>query len=130
MQLSTYTSTNLPALYKMLLSQKYPDIKNINNETLPALGYIAHTLGQPVAAGFLRMVEGGFAQIDTLMTNADLPGALRHEGLTLVVDQLIAYAKFKGVKGLYAHTKSKDVIKRAKLLGFKILHQKIIILAL
>lgn len=130
MNLNRYNPSNLPALYQMLLSQKYPDIKNINNDTLPAIGYIAHTLGQPVAAGFLRMVEGGFAQIDTLMSNADLPSALRHEALCLVVDQLIADAKQKGIKGLYAHTKSKDVIKRAKLLGFKLLHQKIIVLAL
>lgn len=72
------------------------------------------------------MVEGGMAQIDSLMTNSTLPGETRNTALNELVDKLLSDAKDMGLLGVYAHTKSKDVLKRAKSLGFQVIKQTII----
>lgn len=99
-------------------------------DTLPKIGYIATEGSIPVAMGFLRLVEGGFAQIDTLVTNADLPPETRHQGLEPLIDQLIQTAKQKKLKGIISFTSDMGVIKRAVDTGFKVTSQAVIVLPL
>lgn len=121
--LHVYKPEYLPILKEILETQKHHEILL---EHLPRHGYVAVVLGQPVAAGFLRLVEGRMAQIDSLMTNATLPGETRNTALVKLIDQLMSDAKDMGLIGVYAHTKAKDIIKRAKSLGFRIVKQTII----
>ncbi len=95
---------------------------------VPALGFVAFDSATPIAAGFLRMVEGGFAQIDSLVSNASLSSSMRNEGVALVVDHLIEAAKGLKLKGIYAHTTDEGIVRRAAELGF--IHSPGIIIAL
>jgi len=61
----------------------------------------------PVPAGFLRRVEPCYAQIDTLVSNAYCGSIMRHEGISKVVDALLADAKRLKLKGIIAHTADK-----------------------
>jgi N-acetylglutamate synthase-like GNAT family acetyltransferase len=53
---------------------------------------------------------------------------MRHQGISMVVDSLIASARAMGLKGVYAHTKDEGILRRANALGF--VHVPEIIIAL
>lgn len=105
-----------------LESQNYPDIGNITYNTLPKVGFRY----QDIAFGFLRMVEGGYAQIDTLVSNANYPSEDRHEAVTAVVNELLRVAKYMELNGIICFTKEPSIIARAKELGFHLVDQTII----
>lgn len=77
--------------------------------------------GHPIAAGFLRRVEGGYAQLDTLTSNKHLGSIVRHQGITRVVDTLIQDAKDLRLQGIIAFTSDYSVKTRAEGLGFQVL---------
>lgn len=112
----------------MLKSQQYLDISHISMKTLPKIGYIALMNKQPIAAGFLRRVEGGYAQMDGLTSNAYFGSQIRHEGIRKVVDSLIADAKDLRLSGVIAFTGDHGILRRAKDLGFKTVDQSLIAL--
>lgn len=120
----------LPALIELHESQKYMDIACITMKTLPKTGYMALMGGHPIAAGFLRRVEPCFAQLDTLVSNAHFGSNIRHEGVKAVVDALLLEAKRLKLEGLIATTHDAGVLKRAEELGFHVVNQKVIALAL
>lgn len=103
-------------------------------DALPMVGFIAYHVtdraSTPVCAGFLREVEGGYGQLDTLVTNANLPGAIRHLGVSKVVDALIAQARKWELHGLICLTNDAGILKRAESLGFHVLNQTPIALKL
>lgn len=122
---------HLPLLHEMLQSQNYLGICDIEMKTLPKIGYIALLNNQPIAAGFLRRVEGGFAQLDTLASNAYFGSQIRHLGVSQVVDTLLAEAKRLKILGIISVTADKGTLERALSLGFRALDdQKVIVLPL
>lgn len=131
-----YNPKMLPALILMHESQKYMDIEHIRNDMLPAIGRIAFEfdsddIGTPVAAAFLRMVEGGFAQLDTLVSNSKKPSEMRHLGISRCVEELIQEAKKLKLHGILATSKDETTITRALSLGFRVItEQKLIALSL
>lgn len=123
---------HIDAIRDMHLSRNYDSMHSITMEELPKIGFISYSNSeyQYVAAGFLRMVEGGYAQIDSLVSNEKLSPELRHEGLKLVVDSLIETAKSLKLKGIYALTLHSDILERAVVTGFRVLDHKVITLSL
>lgn len=101
----------------------------VNMKSLPKIGYIALLNNQPIAAGFLRRVEGGYAQIDTLLSNPYFGSMIRHDGITKVVNNLLEDAKDLELKGIIAFTSDAGVIKRAKDIGFHVVDQVILAIA-
>lgn len=120
----------LPMLYDMLKSQQYLDISQIRMSNLPKIGYIALLNKQPVAAGFLRRVEGGYGQIDGLTSNAYLGSIIRHQGISKVVNSLLSEAKSLRLEGVLAITKDQGVLKRGIELGFTVVEQTLLALPL
>jgi hypothetical protein len=119
---------HLPLLHEMLESNQYEGVNLIQMKTLPKLGYIVLLGKTPVAAGFLRRLEPCYAQIDTLCSNKYLGSIVRHQGVSTVVDALIEDAKRLKLEGIICHTKHKDVLERAKSLGFHVIPETIIAL--
>jgi hypothetical protein len=132
MQIERFAPTHVPLIYALHESQGYEGLPSITLDNLPAIGFIALNIytfeppAQPLAAGFLRMVEGGFAQIDTLVTNGRCPPDVRHAAVSAVVDALVSEAKALKLRGIMATTKDAGVLKRAEALGFKIISQTLI----
>lgn len=110
----------------MLKSQNYLHISEITMKTLPKIGYIALMNKTPIAAGFLRRVEGGYAQMDCLTSNAMFGSLIRHEGVKAVVDSLLDEAKVLRLHGVIGFTSDAGVLKRAESLGFHIVPQTLI----
>lgn len=104
----------------------------ISEDRLPKIGFITYsnTEYQYIAAGFLRMVEGGFAQIDSLVTNPSLDPGIRNEGVALLVETLVKTAKDMKLKGIYAFTIDKGILMRAEATGFHVIDHKIVALRL
>ena len=110
----------------MLIDHKCEWMSAVSYKTLPKIGYIAMIGTQPVAAGFLRRVEGGYAQLDTFVTNPWFGSQVRHEGIELVVDALLGEAKELNLLGIIAITKDSGILSRAKERGFVVVEQSII----
>ncbi len=100
----------------LLDSQDYQPLCDIN--TLPKIGFIAYHNTSYVAMGFLRMVEGGFAQIDTLCTNPQIPGEIRHEAINAIGEALLNEARGLEVRAVMFFTSSDQVMARTADKGF------------
>ncbi len=82
--------------------------------------------GHPIAAGFLRRVEGGYAQLDTLTSNKHFGSIIRHKGIELIVDTLVNEAKVLKLQGIIAFTSDGGILKRAESIGFHQVNQVLI----
>lgn len=102
----------------MLKDREYLGINTITMKNLPKIGYIALMNKQPIAVGFLRKVEGGYAQIDTLVSNPYYGSIIRHEGIKKVTDALQEEAKLLKLHGIIAFTKDTGVLSRADAEGW------------
>ncbi len=101
--------------------QKYPQISEIKMKTLPKIGYIAYLGDSPIAAGFLRRVEGGFAQLDTFVSNPHFGSQVRHIGIEGVKSALLEEAKVLKLEGIIVLTDDGSIISRAVDTGFNVL---------
>jgi len=111
----------------MLEDREYIGLEHVTYKSLPKIGFIALMHQQPIAVGFLRRVEGGYGQIDTLASNPWFGSKIRHEGITKIVKALIDEAASLKLLGLLAITEDKSVIERSKDSGFQVLNQTVIV---
>lgn len=121
---------HLELLKEMHQLRKYPHTELLSMKNLPKVGYIAIIGSQPIAAGFLRRLEGGYGQIDTLVSNPFVGSILRNEGIRQIVDTLLMDAKCLRLEGIISYTNDSGVLSRAKDLGFNELDQRVIVLKL
>jgi hypothetical protein len=110
----------------MLEDQEAPFLGFVSYKTLPKIGYLAMLGKHPVAAGFLRRVEGGYAQLDTFVSNRHFGSLVRHEGLSKVTEALINDAKDLKLLGILAITIDDGIIQRAKDQGFHVINQVLV----
>jgi N-acetylglutamate synthase-like GNAT family acetyltransferase len=85
---------------------------------VPKIGYVAMHNDDMIAVAFLRMVEGGFAQLDGLASNPDYSGTIRHEAQDLVIDKCLKHAKSLGINHIYAFTSNIAPLTRSFRHGF------------
>lgn len=120
-----FQEQHLKDLHYMHSTQK-SDSSHIHLDSLPQTGLIVYSDCKPLCAGFVRLLEPCFAQLDGLVSNADLSSETRHKALDFLVNRLIHSAKSKGLKGLICHTKDEGILKRAESIGFHVVNEKII----
>lgn len=87
-------------------------------EELPKTGYITSGALGPIAAGFIRMVEGGFGILDSLITNPQATPQDRDAAIDLVVENLILKAKELKLSALIATTSDNHTLLRSSKHGF------------
>lgn len=117
-------------LQMLLESQDYKDMEYVTPESLPEIGFLVSDSATHIAMGFLRRVEGGYAQIDGLTTNKSLSSETRHQGLTLLVDTLIKTAKDLNLLGIICFSNDCSTIERAEAIGFRVIGSSVISLRL
>jgi hypothetical protein len=100
------------------------------SDEMPSIGYIAFEDEMPIAAAFLRKVEGGYGQIDGLVSNPECPCHLRHIAMDIVIKRCISDAKALKITQLMAFCKDESPIMRSKRLGFVELPHKLMALDL
>lgn len=95
------------------------DMSEFEYACLPKIGYMAFLDKHPLAAGFLRRVEGDLvAQMDNLVSSPHFGSIIRHKAISLIVDQLKLDGKSLNLKGIYAFTIDDSIMDRAKATGF------------
>ncbi len=117
-EVQAYQRSYFDLLQGMLSSQNVTNQEDITEDSIPEIGFMAFEGSIPVAAAFLRRVEGGFAQLDGLVSNPECPSHIRHLGIDGVVSNVLNSAKKLGIKGVIAFTANKSTIVRASSLGF------------
>lgn len=108
------------ALYKSLqeLIQVH-GIEGVKVEALPKLGYGVISDNQLIAAGFIRLMEGGeFGMLDGYITNPKFSPKQRNQALDLLTQKMINVAKDNQLKKIFAFTKEGCILTRAKNHGF------------
>jgi hypothetical protein len=110
-------------LLSMLDDRETEWIQHISYKTLPKIGYIVVFGKHPIAAGFLRRLEGGYGQLDTFVTSPHFGSMFRDGALNLIVDRLLDDAKSLDLLGIMAITKDEGIISRAKERGFNTIPQ-------
>lgn len=121
-----YDSDNLMQLAHMetLIESRHMDLSLLKE--LPKLGYLALDGNTIVAAGFLRHSESKAVILDSLITNACLPGDTRNFVLDLLVKNLIKLAQVNDYTQIIAMTADKNTLERAMSHGFEVLPHTVI----
>lgn len=115
-------------LKELLVSQKAFHIsETVTTKNLPKRGYIALLGSQPIAAGFLRLLEPCYGQIDCMASNALYGAAIRHKGVSLVVSSLLQTAKDLKLQGIMAISRDEGILKRAADLDFIVIPQTVLV---
>jgi len=86
---------------------------------IPKLGAIAFMDCEVVACGFIRKAEGNMGIWDGLITRANAPKHIRHQGLTELVDYLILQAREYDINRIICWTNDESVIQRGFDVGFR-----------
>lgn len=129
-EVSEYQKSDFDHLIALHESQSSQLATMLTPENLPKIGYIAYDSATVGAMGFLRMLEGGYAMIDTMVSNGDLSAEMRHLMLQQLVAKLVSKGKEMGLKGLISLTSDAGVISRAEAIGFTVINQTAIALSL
>ncbi len=91
----------------------------VTHHDLPEAGYMAWHFGRPLGAIFLRRCEGGAGIVDSLISNPDAPGELRHIALDALITRIIEHAKKSKIKFLLGYTIDDNTHTRSIRLGFE-----------
>ncbi len=95
---------------------------------IPRIGYIVYGNLEPIAAGFLRLVEADYLILDSLITNPNASGKTRNDAIDMVVDALITRAKLLGKLKIIANSIDANTLERSKKHGFRqTLHRMIVL---
>jgi hypothetical protein len=127
MQILPFEAKHLASIGDALLEHGHPAPPA---DTYPAIGFVALHGELFVAATFVRQVEGGYGQLDGIVTNPRALGALRHEAQDLLFQACIEAAKAKGIKGLMGYTVAKSTGERSIRHGFEKLPHTLYVLNL
>lgn len=117
-----YKETDFTSIIQMhaLRDLPYP-----NSNELPQIGCIIKENDTPIVAAFLRRVEGGYAQIDTLISNPNVDKSLRDIAIDKCLKLLVNCAKTLKLRGLVSFCEVPASITRAEKHGFKQLNHKL-----
>lgn len=87
--------------------------------TVPRVGFIAAKEGKLVAAVFLRRVEGGYGQIDGLVSNPTSSPEDRNRALDLVSSKIMKEAKKLCLNGVLMMSECENTVMRSQKFGFE-----------
>ncbi len=97
---------------------------------LPENGSVVYGDDGPVAAGFIRLVEGNYAWIDSCVTNPASEPSLRDKAMNLLALALISRAKKLGISHILAFSLDENTLVRSQSFGFERLPYAVISLDL
>ena len=86
---------------------------------LPIIGFMAFYDDIPVAAAFLRQCEGGLGIMDSLISDPEVMGAIRHVALDRLFQKIIERGTDIGLKAIIGYTVDDSTHSRSVRHGFK-----------
>lgn len=95
-------------------------------DRVPGIGFMCYYNHKPAAAGFIRLVEGGYGQLEGLVSNPEFLPGTRSKAIDTLVERIIAEAKALQLISLIAFTGDKNTLERSSRHGFVQLPQTLI----
>jgi hypothetical protein len=86
-------------------------------EDVAEIGFVCFHDTTPVAAAFLRKMEGDWALFDGLVSNPTQTASIRDEALDCVMTAIMKLADETGIKGMLAYTADNFTLLRAEKFG-------------
>lgn len=99
-------------------------------DDLPMTGFVVLLKGTPIASGHLRLIEGSYGMVDSLITDPEAPAQYRNEALDLIINQLFSFAKQLQLKQVIGLTLDSSTHMRAQRLGMTATSLKVLALPL
>ncbi len=94
------------------------DHHKISSKDVPLIGFIAHHNWEPIAIGFLRLIEGRNAIFDFIVTNPEALSSYRDLALNLIAEEIIKAAKRRKILRIIAYSVDASTLKRSLRHGF------------
>lgn len=101
---------DLHHINKWLKDRKHPEQDAYD---VPDIGYVACFANRPIAAGFLKQMEGENSIFDGLCSNPLATSEFRNIALDMVVGAIITLAKSRGIKQIIGWSIDEGTLKRA-----------------
>ena len=102
----------------------------IEYRSLPKIGYMALVENSPIAAGFLRKIEGNKSCQIELMPNPYFGKVLQQVGIRWILNSLVLDAKELKLKTIYVLGLEESTLEETKAFGFQELAKHALILSL
>lgn len=102
----------------------------LTSEDVPMHAFIVSNNNDPIAAGFLRLIEGRNAIFDFLVTNPEAPSTYRDVAIGLVGEEIIKAARKRKIKRIIAYSIDTGTLTRAVRSGYVQLPHKLVALDL
>ena len=104
--------------FEELLASRNMDVQAILDD-IPLHGFmIFDNDDEPVAAGFLRFIEGPYGLLDSYISNPKHTSSERSEAFDMITESLLRLAKRFDLKKLFAFSLETNLINRACSFGF------------
>lgn len=104
--------------------------KEIEYRSLPNIGYIALIEDSPIAAGFIRRVEGNVHGELELYTNPFFGSIIQKQGIKKVLESLLLDAKSLKLKKIIIFSIEESTLEETKSFGFQELAKNTLALSL
>lgn len=101
---------DLSHINKWLKERARPEVDPYD---VPDVGFVANYKNRPIAAGFLRQIEGQNAVFDSLVSNPGATAEFRHIGLDLIFEAIIASARKRDIHQILGFSIDEGTLKRA-----------------
>lgn len=101
---------DLHHINKWLQEHKRPEVDPYD---VPDIGFMANFKNRPIAAGFLRQIEGENALFDSLISNPGATSEFRHIAIDMVVNEIVRIARERGIRQILAFSIDEGTLKRA-----------------
>lgn len=106
-------------ILKNLLKARNMDV-NMASDQYGVDGYVVYLNITPVAAGFLRKMEGDYGMLDAFITDPVILPEYRDKALDVLMSRLIDLARSQEITKLLAFTTDENTLKRVQKHGFGI----------
>lgn len=106
------------------------DISTEFTDSIPELGFMVYEQDEKIAAGFIRLCEGGYGIIEGFTSNPNKSPSIRNEALDLLLNHMLLSSKSINLKILWGYTTDKNTKERSMRHGFVCLPHTIVCLDL
>lgn len=107
--------TDLPIINGWLGKHKHQLLRSYE---IPNIGYVVIYGQVPIAAAFLRQMEGRHALFDGLVSNPEADGKIRNIAIEMLVKKIIKSARSHRIKHIMAYSVDESTLKRSLRHGF------------
>lgn len=99
-----------------VLKKREMPLSHING--LPRIGIVVYEEDHFIAAGFLRTCEGGYALLDSYISDPTMPPSIRDQALDMITKRLVKIGDSTGYRQIITISLDSNTLSRSQRHGF------------